>query len=179
MITTKEEIKEALGITDTADDSRISAILNQGIEAQVLNSLNRRFTSDKIYYSSTTLAFDNSNKQITDSSAEFVTDHFITGWIYIDGSYHNDGYKEVTTVEETALTLAKAPVEEDTDEIITIYQVKFPSQLKGIIARMIGEILNSNEGISAESIGSVSRTYMGKFSDSLKQELSGMRRLYL
>jgi len=178
MIATQTQIKAYLNITTTTYDAQITAVLAQGAEKAFLEYLNNNFLHYKVTYSSSTIVFDADNDKITDTNAEFVTDHFIVGYIYVDGSYHNDGYHNVSVVAETELTIATTPVAEDTGEGMDIYLVKFPLMLTGLFAECVGEILFKEKGIKSESIGSHSVTFMDGISKELKEKLNVYKRVY-
>lgn len=176
MITTFEEIKKHLGYTTTVNDDRIKAMLADGFELQILDWLNNYFIDSRIQYGSGNMVFSADDKTITDTGAQFVTDHFAKGTYYISGSYENDGFIEVLEVAETQLSLATKPVDEDHDEWIDIYRVRFPNALKGLIARAIGERLNKSAGVTSETVGSVARSFADGFSSELREEFAQYRR---
>ena len=137
MITTVVEVKARLGITDSSKDAQITALLD-GVELELINETKNNFVSPYIYYLSSSMVFDNGNSKITDTNAEFATDYFLeANYIYVMGSVHNDGYHLLGTVAETSLTLDTAPIQEDSDKNVLIYQCRFPTELKNLIADIL------------------------------------------
>ena len=178
MITTLVEVKARLGITDSSKDAQITALLD-GVELELINETKNYFVNPNIYSLSSSAVFASGAKTITDDNAEFETDYFLaTYYIYVMGSVHNDGYHLLATVAETILTLSVAPVDEDSDNDILIYQCRFPTELKNLIADMIGEIINKESGLKSESLGSHSVSYLEGYSFGLQKQINNFRKLF-
>jgi len=182
MITTLAEIKARLGITGTDYDTRISALIDE-TELEFIEETQNRFFNPFIKYQSSETVFDADDKTITCTNAEFTDadEEFTAGWYFIYGSVHNDGFHQVADVAETVLTLVSNPVDEDSGRFITIRKCDFPTELKSLIADMIGEQLTrsgGDVGIRSESLGSHSITYEDGYSKKLQKKISKYKKLY-
>lgn len=111
------------------------------------------------------LTFDSSALTIV-GDCGFITNGFANGdEIYICGSYRNDGYYVVTTVEEEKLTLATGStiVSELSGASIMISMVKWPLPLKRIAAQMIAYDYDKrnkqSSGLKSQSLGPWSESY--------------------
>lgn len=182
MITTSTEVKARLGITVTTYDTRIAALIDE-TELEFLKLTRNNFLNDRVKYSNSDLIFDADAKTVTSATAQLITDeYFVTGWYFVSGSVHNDGWHQVSEVtSETVLTLENSPVDEDSGYRITLQKAEFPSELKSIIAEMIGETLAKEGvdiGVKSESLGSHSITYEDGYSKKLMNKINKYRKLF-
>jgi len=99
------------------------------------------------------------------STGDFLQAGFADGdEVYIYNSYRNDGYKNVSTVTATTLTLASGSsvVSELSGRSILISVTKWPTALKYIAAQMVKYDYDDRP---SKSIGVTSRT-LGPYSES-------------
>lgn len=180
MITTLSEVKTRLGITGTDFDTRISALLDE-VEFEFLKETKNMFFNPLVKYQSSTLVFS-ASKTISDIYADFIDDYFIAGWVYVTGSVHNNGWHQVSELTETTLTTVNTPVAEESGEFITIQLAKFPTELKSIIADMMGERIAKDPteyGLTSESLGSHSKSFVvDGYSKGLQKRINNYRNLY-
>lgn len=163
-IVTLAEIKEFLGLSDTSQDDRIESLI-PAFEDFVLDYTKNPFTDPRVCLQTDGISFvSGSPATITDSGEGFVDAFFADGMIIrIDGSFFNDGFYRLNTVEAGTLTLAGN--ESLTSEAIssgvvrTVARAEIPRPVKLAIARLISGSLSSKSGISAEKIGSYSVNY--------------------
>jgi Protein of unknown function (DUF2742). len=184
-IATKAEVKSILQIAEavTTYDSFITALIPLIQDFIVFDHCKNDFRIDNIYVLSSDISFVSSSKKIIDSvNAPFVDAAFYAGMdILVVGSYHNDGIYSIATSGLAAgeLTLNESLIDEDENQFIEIYKVKFPAALKRTVAKMIQYDMNKKnfEGIASESLGSHSISFSGNYPQTLLDELNAYRKV--
>ena len=178
MITTASEVKARLNITSSDYDTWIGAILDE-VELEFIKLTGNKFLNNKVSYSNSQVTFTNSTGIIACANALLSTnEYFVTGWYFVEGSVHNDGWKQITNVSETELTSATTLVDEDAGYNIKIQKADFPDNVKSVLALMVGERLQRDykaTGIRSESIGSYSVTYEDGYSKDLMKKINNYR----
>lgn len=182
MIATLAEIKTILGITDTTYDAVITAIL-PGVENDLLEWLNNKFLFDSVSYGASLTP--TASNTFVGTSGGINSIGFANGdIIYVEGSNRNDGFFTLASFTDTNFTVSETVVTE-TAKTLTVTLVKFPSQLKVAIARMVGSrVLNGNRsmvgGVRSESLADYSVTLnlsssSAGYSDDILGEVSTLR----
>ncbi len=170
-IVSRSEVKTLLKISDTSQDTYIDALI-PGIEDYITDFLSNYFVVPGVRVIGSTLALvAGSPATITDSGNGFLDAGFADGVVIrVSGSWFNDGYYLVNTVEAGTLTLASSEtlVNEtpDTTQPITVVLAKIPSAVKVAAAQMIGHKIDNRDGIASEKVGNYSVTYSGDVSKS-------------
>ena len=163
MIASLAKVKAILGITDTAQDTRINALIPL-VENDIVEYCNNSFRNPNIYYSgSITIGATGSTYSLTCADGGMDDLSWVANdYIDIEGSTRNDGFKTIATIADTVITTAE-PLIAETAKAITIWLVQFPAGLELYFARMIGYLLKHGDdaGITSESIGSYSYSRNG------------------
>jgi hypothetical protein len=180
MIVSLADVKTLLGISDATYDTLLTLELPM-IQDSILTYLNRKFKQD-LSYSSDTIGF--SANSITDSDNGFVTAGFFAGDYIVEGSKYNDGFYTVSVVAQGTLTVAETLATETAGSTVLITKVKFPSELKLIMAKMAGYTIKNKYGVKSESFSRYSvsydsnSTYITGYPDSITGGLNKLRRVY-
>ena len=127
-------------------------------------------------------------RSVESSTYEFVTDGivgtfsetYITGmYIWVKGSYLNDGVFKLTGVTANKLTVAADTfMPENTDDILCIFACTPPRDFLEIVTEVEGA--KSNDGVASESIDdySVSFTGDGGWQSTFRRKLDPYRQMY-
>jgi len=165
MITTFQNVKKLLQITDSSNDALILELMPI-VQRQIIDYTNNRFLDSNVWLTSSGFTFnDASPATITDDDSGFSDAMFYSGMeIFVTGSYNNDGYYTTKTVTAGTITLEsyESLISEDKDNAVAIYKVDFPKSLKMIFAKMINFNLqkSATEGIKSQTLGDYSVTYV-------------------
>jgi hypothetical protein len=112
-----------------------------------------------------TVTFDGSAGTITTvGGSEWAASGFADGdEVYIYRSYRNDGYKTVTTVAGSVMTVSESVSDELSGRSILFSVVRWPSDLKATAARMVAYDYDKRSqrtpGVSSVSLGPWSESY--------------------
>ena len=185
-IVSRAEVKTILQITDSSKDGLIDALL-PSIEGYILGFTNNLFTDPVVRISASTLSFvSGTPATITDSGLGFVEAGFVAGMaIYVEGTWFNDGYYSLDTVEAGTLTLATGEKlrneSPSSNRSVNIFRAKIPEAVKHAAAQMIDFLSKNTDGISTEKVGNYSVSYdlskKGGFPENIIGKLSLFRRL--
>lgn len=178
MIASRNEIKTLLEISDITKDSLIDALIPLA-QDDLLAYLNNHFKTP-VYNQSTRIAFDATNKKITDAESNFVENDFTDGiHVIVEGSKRNDGIYYVSDAVAGYLKIGtgKQVVDETAENMVCVTKIVFPDALKIAIARYIGGLLESanRQGVSSESIGNYSVSYSQGNKDFREQVLGSLK----
>ena len=172
---TRNELKEILQITDNTKDTLIDRLIPL-VTAFIKRYTNNDYLDNKVTVTSSAVSFT-ATQTITDTS-DWVDSYFTTGMtIQVSGSINNDGLYTISNVTNTILTTTETTITtEDFDQEITITRVKYPAEIKLIIASMIGESIEYGErqpGVTQERLGDYSYTYAttAQYSDNVLKML--------
>lgn len=125
---------------------------------------NNFFVSDMCFESFATFA-GGSGGTITIVSNSWTDWGFANGdVIYVYASHRNDGYKDVSTVSTSVMTLmtTSTAIAELSGRNIYFSVVQFPEELKGIAANMIAYDVDDRDAVAAN----VTSHSLGPFSES-------------
>ena len=171
-VITLAEVKGFLSITDTVQDSAISAMIPE-VEARLPMICNRAFTAQPLrpygysaggwnYYSardsdlyildqvSATFA---TSGTVTAKDSNFASAGFAAGQdIFVQASYLNDGYFEVDSVSTSTLTIVSTMsfVAEATGANIYFAVVSWPDGIKPLVANLINYDIQDRPWESSE-----------------------------
>lgn len=136
--------------------------INNNIEAlfdYFIQYTDNYFMNNRIVFHATALQ-DSSNKTITISGANFITNYLKAGSvIYIDRSYDNDGFYRIKSLTEDVITLDDDSILEDEESAIKITAIKFDKGIYKLLIDMLEFDNNVESGIKAESYARHSTTY--------------------
>jgi hypothetical protein len=100
---------------------------------------------------------------VADSS--FEDENVLAGdTVYVWGSYRNDGFYDVASVDDDEITLTEGSVVQDelSGASILVSVVKWPSELKQIAALMVAydyDDRKDEKGLASRSLGPLSESY--------------------
>jgi hypothetical protein len=153
----KNEVKNILGIIDTAKDDSIVALIPNVIEL-ACRTLKTRFQGT-ISNISSNIAFAGTGKTITDSGSGFSL--FLTSMdVYISGSRVNDGFYTINTLTSTVMTVNETLKDEPANNEVQVYNVAIPQAMKLTLAKIIAHYLQKDKvGYTAFQVGSLNWTY--------------------
>lgn len=171
---TTSEVNTMLNYTTSTYESRIQDWLPY-LPGRVCAIANNYFKSKQAYVNGSDFLFSASSAVIRTTGEDFIDDgHFQAGDdIYVKGTLRNDGFYVISTVTTTVITIDTSSEysvvsitdedidDEDLDDVY-IWFVRFPRELKPIVANMIRyDMLErlSKKGISQERIGNYSVSY--------------------
>ena len=173
MILTLEDYKEILNITGNTNDQQINIlipIVQQDIISYTKNSFR---TSYEVQ--SSNISFVSSTKTINVSN-----DLPSSGDITIEGSRFNDGNYTISSVTSTTVVTTEDLNDESACKLITLFYVKYPSDLKVIASRMINYLINNGttvKEIKSERLGDYSATFVDVGSNSYPENIvSGLNK---
>lgn len=161
-VITLAEYKTFNGITstDATRDARISALIPE-IEAYIVEYCNNAFTNPDVEVSGlmTTTAAAGPVYTLDLAAGGFTASGIVSGDIVaFSGSRRNDGRFTVSSVADTALTVAEAVTSETATFPGYVKLVQYPNGLKFIASRMIAYQMEhmADAGMQSESIGKYS-----------------------
>ena len=173
MIITLEEVKTALGITDTSQDEELVSLI-LSVQEQIFTYCNNWFVDTRFNFSSTSLVFSPSvptpttNAKIEDANNDFVAKGFYDGMeIIVRCAERNYGNKTVRSVTANRLILGNNEdiIAESSSTQIYLLKMMVPYSLKNLALKMVK--MNYGEGggiytdIKSESVGNYSVSYGG------------------
>ena len=188
MITTVDEVKSLLQITDSSKDGFIGAMIPV-VQDFVLKYTENYFEiqKDSVYRESNTISFESgSPAKIYDSENRFVYMGFVPNiHIRVQGSKFNDGIYKVAAVDVGTFTLSAQDelITEAVDKevVTTINVVQFPKGIKLPVAKLIAFHLDPQnvKGVQSESLADHSISYQsgGGYPQSLLTELIPYRKM--
>ena len=126
---------------------------------------------------------------VEDGITGTFTETYLAGqYIHIVDSYLNDGVYKITAVSSVKLTLDATLIAEDTDDYITVYGCKVPSDFLSLVTDIeTWQTKNSGlEGVASESIDSYSVSFASgidglignTWQNAFKSRLSTYRAMY-
>lgn len=162
MIATLSEIKTLLGITASTYDNQINMLIPI-IESKICNYCNNHFIDSyesrqgimpSVFYYSNTISFAETDNSMNDSSVDFTTKNFKAGDnIRIYNSVSNSGIFTIDSIAATKIILnsINSIVDEDLGNTIVFARIKFPYELKDVVADMIKyKITKKTPGMKSE-----------------------------
>jgi hypothetical protein len=146
--------------TDATRDARISALIPE-VEAYIVEYCNNAFTNPDIEVSGTmtTTAAAGPVYTLGLAAGGFTASGMVSGDdIAFTGSKRNDGRFTISSVADTALTVAEAVTTESASFDGVVKLVQYPNGLKLVASRMISYQLDhmADAGMQSENIGKYS-----------------------
>jgi hypothetical protein len=181
----KTYVKTILQIAsaDTSRDTLIETLIPTVI-GNLFADLHRDFKDLLVYHSTSTVSFTAApSPKIDDAEGDFEGDGFLAGMeVWIEGSQLNDGYRVISSVAETQITLTAVGLEtvEPVGYAVTITKIAIPFDLKPWIARMIGVEIDKTQmaGIKSKSLSDMSVTFADtSYPPAMVKALNSYRKL--
>jgi hypothetical protein len=176
---TYTEVKSILGVTSTAADSQITALIPY-VENDIIDYCHTAFQDPVIYHDGGTLAFVRGDTNTSVTSADRITDdydYFTTcGFragmdIFVEGG-SNEGKYTLAAVTTDKLTLTCTGTLEDQDQStfhnspgeIKISRIRWPTALKIVAAQMVWHLVSDPQPtkIQSERIDDYSVSFIGE-----------------
>lgn len=163
-IVTLSEIKSLMQIEGTSKDALITMLIPM-IQSFVNDFTNNYFTDPDICITGDSLTFVTGDPAtITDEREGFEAAGFMPEMlVYVDGTFFNDGYYKISTVEPGTLTLATGEtlVNESPSKYrpVDVVRAKIPEAIKLAMAKIIGYEISEKKDVQAESVGTYSVTF--------------------
>ena len=187
MFITAAEVMTRMQI-ETSLETIVSAVLPGAID-QAFKATKNNLHIPGMSVQSWGISFDAAAKTITDSIGNFTGYYlhpngitplkFQAGMlIHIEGSVLNDGVYTIESVNDNVITVTSSDTlyDELSGALINITMVKADEGFKNGVAQLCAFFLNTNYGVSSDSIGNYSATYT-KLDEALRAFFAGYYRI--
>jgi hypothetical protein len=186
MISTVKEVKTFLRIATTTNDNLINLLIPI-IENEIHEYTRNHFIKfdETVYIKNSTVSFNSTYNKIIDSENGFE-DFKAKQTIKIFGSKYNNGICQISEVAEDGSYIIVSSdisiIDESVGNLVSIYKVTYPRELKLLLASMIRyKLNNTQDGLISESIDDYSRTYeqgMSMYPASIIKGLNKYTKIY-